>query len=279
MGLDLGKTMRAWLSFVAFVVLPGCLGPSNQPQPEPDLPDSEPHTIADDRFLLSGCEGVATIYDVPQPLMPAGPPNGWEEGNEVAEVHILIYVCERISTGPFERGPIAMMRQYHENVVAPAKCAEGSYDRLRILPHMWFDDPEVASYLNETYGMPARYAEIKVSDTAVAIAGTTRWTFGLPGLEASYLEIQNSTPRDGPTGRFIDRLFWENLSGGVSYLEFNDKRTSSQYNVHVSGKLYPPIVYSTLEFNDYANLGTPEYDSEVVGKFVQFSDTECKKPL
>src|SRR5436190_19001678 len=74
-------------------------------------------------FELNGCEGIFATNYVEANYVDAQPPIGWGPASSpIVSVTLEAQVCDRIATGPFERGPISIVYEFHRNGEVPPKC-------------------------------------------------------------------------------------------------------------------------------------------------------------
>ena len=263
----------------------GTNGPTSTDSPPSDggTPEVPGENSMELRF--DGCSDSlhALIYVVDEAFeVPTLP--GWE-GNTLltGELHYRLRSCERVSVGPFERGPINLFYETHTNRQVPASCAEGGdYTNTGVLHRIWVDDAEIAHYLRTTYLMPANFATISLAEVASDAIVDFRWTVELPGSEPSEL-VYHHFPENGyPQREFPSfRYFWASGPESVSYMD-----TATE--THTVGVEEPSIVEGTLRAPLlYANPGTERFvgyggagiDGYVHGEIHLFKDTQCSEPL
>lgn len=282
---------------VFLVLAVACLGGCfNRPEEAPEASDprftgpgmtssvSTPTTgpttfiLLNHSLQLSACQGMQAFRDLPEPLWPGPLPPGWEDDGRVT-VYFEILECQRIAVGPFERGPVFIMRELHLFPLTPSKCTQGDYDDLSIVEAYWVSDAEVAAHLNQTYAMPAAYADFRRDQTSAGPLLNTTWTFGLPGLTPSWLRVVNATELPEATIFPYERMAWINQYKGITYLN-QERAYSHDSNPGATGKIRPPLPYTTTGQEDFAtDRGGPIWKADSSGTFSQFRDLSCDEPV
>ena len=175
------KSARLAIVVAAFLVLAGCSSPKEALPPSPSASETQTTTSSDPPILVptpGGNEtsiprtllvGPCTSWSVsgptpPAPLRPSRPPNGWDErADPQGSFDLVAYTCERISVGPFERGPVHLLLEGHPNADFPEACEEDQVESptlYHVVHLMGLDDPELVAYLNETYDLPTWLIEV-----------------------------------------------------------------------------------------------------------------------
>ncbi len=292
------------LSLLAItMLLAGCMSGSVAVSPEGDPPETETGTrnsapsntvtgvangpasggtnVTPRTVAWTGCSGGNTGFIWPESTGPGDTPPGWEgqaDGAFGSTVGIFLVECERLSWGPFERGPIRMVWELHDRFRAPAKCSEGNYTLMWVLASMWFDDKDVAKYVGETYGAPTQYSPIDVRYANASIRHEATWTWGLEGHPASSLAFaQFDSPPNGV--RIVDEIAWaHNTTVTLLTLDTISHNVQGQ-QVLAPGEMHYPMLYAQTGQTDY--LGTADYwDSvELSATIRQFGDLQCEQPL
>ena len=183
----------------------GCASPvAPAPPPGPDVPLGDPASGQQPR--LEGCSGFALDAQWPGRHPRAHVPDGWDAREGNTRVRLQGWACERLAWGPFERGPVRLVLETHNQQVAPAPCRGADRTtELEVLQSLWVDDAEVAAYLLAE-GLPVQATGIEVRHEAVADdAAVVRWAWGDGAADVQVPAPGGSVP--SPT--LARRLFWD----------------------------------------------------------------------
>lgn len=231
---------------------------------------------------LDDCDlGLVTLATLVTSQVDATPPPGWEPGPTPAmQLHVEIQHCERVTVGPYSRGPHFVLIERHGGFMAPASCEQGNFSESNVLSKIWIDDAEIAAYLHDSLGMPAAFAAIAVEESGVdGAAKKWVWTFGLPGETPSTIEeVQHDADLDSVIIETL-RLFWLNDDEGISYLDATVTTGGDQWgNRFNTGNFRKPFLYATTGTETYAGTGDALKDSNLIGDFSHFRDSACTDP-
>lgn len=207
-------------------------------------------------------------------------PPGWEpDSQEDQRYHFSINRCERVSVGPYERGPVHFLYEAHGGIEPPQTCAEfgGQPDDVKVLLGLWVDDPEVAAYLRATYAMPVVDAtmHLEVSDQSGQEIHTWSWSSGpdVSTMVGMHVEGDPGTPD------YVDRLVWHNGTA-VTMLDLrSDKSLSYNSPPVIGGILAPPMAYGQGISRPYSGLASVWPTSDYSGPIMSFGDLVCEQPL
>ena len=227
---------------------------------------------------LDGCtEGLWSEATAPYALIPVAPPKGWQpDSTQTVSIQLLLYKCERISIGPYSRGPVFIMLEAVSGGEPPSACQQGHPNGNPVLNKVWLSDSDVASYMKGQFNLPAEYAEINLTLTTVGPVIQQRWTFGLPGQQPSDLNETHVSPRDG-TGDHGHRYFWVNQAGGITYADFNETWHTAGFDAgHTVGIIREPLLWGKIGI--WEGEGRV-FNTSVAADFAQFEDMQCKQPL
>lgn len=266
---------------IVLLTLGGCLSPSpNRPSVTSTSISTiwsenatEPRTVA-----FNECHGLGTAHLFPGDTSPGQPPANWSQHQGFgSDIHLAIYECDRISWGPFERGPISMVWETHTNVRPPERCDEGARDQFSVLHALWMNDELVLQYVNSTYGLPTRFAQFANNDTRTSQTQHVDWTWQVPGYPASRLQYDQALVTPG-RARAIERMAWIQNST-VWTLDLDQQRTlTNGQTVLTPGTLQPPTLYSESGETQYLGRGAASLDAELSATLKKFGDLECKLP-
>jgi hypothetical protein len=200
-------------------------------------------------------------------------------------VETYLYSCNRVAWGPFERGPIYVMQEWHGYFTAPESCLTNHTGLVarRVLESIWFSDSQVADYAKSVYGMPAYFANF--TSTALDVGGAASqytWTWSTNGSAPSHVTYNEPQYPMNETVTLGYRLFW--YSGiGVSYMDWydtSDARSVSSFTP--MGTFAPPMMWGSYgPTPDFVmpRGGNLEGKASLKSTIFRFGDTECNKPL
>jgi hypothetical protein len=233
-------------------------------------------------IFLDDCkDGITNGGLFPAQAFPqATPPTGWSpQSPPLIQVELQILSCQRISVGPFERGPVHLLFETHDNFSPPDSCAKaagGDYYSALALTQFWIDDAEIAGYLRTKFGLPAQEATFNQSSTVVNGEGRQHWDFGLKGGGVSSLD-NNVGPADlswAPTFRFF--------YASADHEDFFDLAYDEHYSQQglVSfGTIVPPLMFAGNAVGAWAATGGVTASGTYAGTFHQFRDMNCMDSL
>ena len=238
-----------------------------------------PPALPPERMLFSNCTGFTAGGNAR--LRPNGPPvpPGWEPRDPtVLGYSVLLhgYECQRISAGPFERGPIHIIWDGHSDADFPADCLlnETGSPIETVLNVFMIDDPELAAYFQQTYDLPAIYSAVQFDapNSAAPRLLTWRWQTGRQTSEFHLVDDGTSSP--DPTG---DRMFWQR-GDGIGQMDFLQEQFSPEYgNRFGYGTAYAPMLQSDNPQGQFAGTADNiQSDGPTVVSL--YSDLLCKQP-
>jgi hypothetical protein len=234
------------------------------------------------RLVLSDCTAWVAPALFPGNTSPGKPPHGWNPAptaSTTTGVGMNGYHCNRISIGPYERGPVNGLIDSHNNADFPANCTMPDNPSLGIISSFWIDDATIGAYLNHTYNLPVYITKFQeVNDTSAPIAVHT-WTWALAGQPASKVSVyDDQTSTKLPPAP--ERLFWSR-NGGIEALDFTYDREGPAGvlgNRWATGTLAPPMLLASVAGGQYAGLGEWYPTTHASGAFTHYTDTQCQHP-
>lgn len=286
------------LSAVLLFLLSGCFGGGGDKESGPDTPEptdegqgnvtvdpgnetggNETVPREPDLLQLEGCEEWRFfLSNTPGQVLPGEAPEGWEPDDPTSPLASIAaggYRCEKLSLGPLERGPIRIVTDLHSNMDIPEECDEvfNINSVTYILHTIFVDDPELQSYLNRTYKMPAVLAEISESPQTIGTATyhAVEWT-GENGL-TSQLSILD----DGQQSPYPDEYtvyFWPTPNGGLGRLKMLE-HISRFGEYETLGHFEPPMVLAEFNGGDVPGMAGWYPDSSAEGEFTHYKDHYC----
>jgi hypothetical protein len=175
-----------------------------------------------------------------------------------------------VAVGPFERGPVHLALDWHNNAQAPPSCRSGGGE-ANVLATLWTDDADLASYLRDRFAMPAFEAPFSEDASQAAAARGHTWTWGPDGLRSSLSVLLS----DGPTGPKAESLlaFWP-AGDGVGRLQLNWTATSSNSERPAQGSMRPPMLAG-----DFTGLGRWMEDLDGRGGLALYQDPDCAREV
>lgn len=256
---------------IALALLAGCTGHSAS------LPPAAPATSVN-HIELSGCDGLVIALAGPAALYPGSVPPGWESGEAVTTVHVEAERCQRLSWGPFERGPIDILQEWHEGFAAPGTCSDPSrYDLDLMLQSIWFSDPEVAAYARDAHGMPALAATFGRAEQDLGAVRRWTWSWSVPGHPESRVEFDEG-PETNRTTEVVQRVFWPD-GGGVGFLDESVSYEGKDLSRLAAGTLQAPLLHGrAMPEPGFAAPATREAHASASATIARFRDTACLEP-
>lgn len=236
---------------------------------------------------LTGCEGGGVNLNAPKAIMPGSAPEGWQTNPDTNNpfplnaAHVELFQCDRISWGPFERGPLYIMTETHVNFTAPESCRQNrTFIDTVILESIWFSDAEVAAFANATFAMKAYFADFNSTFSPVGDVRHWTWTWALPGGQTSEISYYDSGQQINATENPVHREYWDN-GPGVSYLEWSQTDSYNILNGVATGALHDPLLWGRSSPNpQYAAVtASREYDASASSNIARFADNQCLQPL
>ena len=265
------------------VLLGGCVEPESAgsslaPSGIPNsfaTASTEPRTVA-----FEECHGMGTLFAYPRDSGPGQPPGNWSKTKSWrSEIMMLFYECNEVSWGPFQRGPIRFIWETHTNLNAPENCRTGEYTHVAALHALWVDDAELATYLNDTYGMPTRYATIAAHDNRTGGIQRAQWRWGIQGNPESSIQFSQAIVTPGPVDH-SDRLVWFQGDTTLWVLTLNQTLTYSNGQTALTpGTLRPPTLYASSGSEDYVGRGSADLGAILSASIAKFGDSACAQPM
>jgi hypothetical protein len=192
-------------------------------------------------------------------------------------------LCDRISWGPFERGPISLVQEWQSNFDDPQKCQEGRKGTRVALESIGFSDPEIANYARQVHGMNAYAANFTFAVTPATPSGggkTWTWTWTPDGAEQSRMTVHDLQLGKNATPTFDHRVYWFN-GQGISYMDYTETvEASGILTGPAEGVLAPPMMYGKTGVAQFTDPGSNLQDhSSFSGTITRFGDSQCEHPL
>lgn len=243
---------------------------------EPPLSLSVEDAAGYDALTLNEChDGVTTAAYLPAAAIPASP---WSDPADPAvPLYLDLLECARFSWGPFERGPVHILLEYHGSLSPPDACQKGSHDASEALTQVWVDDAEVAAALASRLGLPAKVASFQRTPTALAAETAQQWRFAAAGAQESTLTAASPASADqswAPTFR----LFWFPEPGRAGFLDLTMDQHYAIASKGAVGTLAAPLVYAGAGGAPFAATGSVVLAATYTGTFHSFGDLSCEQP-
>lgn len=236
---------------------------------------------------MTNCTSWYALAEFPVGAGPGQTPPGWSPPSPTSLVTTVAdfgYHCNRVSVGPYERGPVNLLFDTHNNASFPGNCTSnpqggsGSTSFL-VMAALFIDDSDIAGFLKSRYGIPAQVATFSMSDQPIGGATVHRWGWASPQGKPSSLTIYDDQKYATVTNTF-DRFFWPRNDGiGVLEVDENgDGPAGPFYGRAVNGTMQPPMLLSALPGGTYAGDGKwfPTFHSGA--KFALYKDRLCQQP-
>ena len=261
--------------------------PSSASGPELDPEFLSPP--ASNGFFGNDCYGIGVFTYWPARTGPAGSevPPSWEDTpatspGATSHYSLQLNRCERVSIGPFERGPVTFLVEGHDQADFPADCitSDGHLNGVSVLAAVWVDDEAIADWLSDRYGVPTHVASFQPINETTAGVRDIGWRWSVEGQAESVLHfplVSEEHPRIQPTYRW---LFHNGTS--VTAMDWSDDYhpfTDFSLGVHMYGTLESPTVYARMGVTPFVGRGDAAEDGAFSVDFKRFGDLECKEPL
>lgn len=227
-----------------------------------------------DGLFLTNCEGALTLNYLEKTVAGVRPPSGWPESAEpIVRVRIEAHRCERIAFGIFERGPVTVILETHDNHVPPENCVrDGDFTTTEVLNHMWVDDQTLVDAFRSAWNLPVDLSG--PLESRVDPFGNPSYSVDIQG-QTTILStvIENG---DLGTGTFSDsyRYFWPLGVESVGLLDLQSDTTTMTGVPAITGKVASPFVAAVVG-NPYAGYGNLFSASSSIGSVQVFGDNEC----
>lgn len=287
------EPMRQFFVAALLLTFAGCTDdsleqPSREPAESVTPPSAQPAAVvpvADSYFppthlSLNECQGFNAKHLANSDLAGAEPPSGWGPGpTPLTEIFVQGFECQKISIGPFERGPIDFLMEVHGNRDPPESCRSGAtYTSSEVIVQVWINDVELVSYFEETLGMPARFGEINLVRESAGPLVIHTWMLKTPdGEDVSTLQFVTNEAADSYSPS-VYRRFWETPDRAIGYLDFSsDVRISSSDPPIVTGTLEQPFLQATG--SAFLGEGNFRPSVSVEAPIFRYGDMECLEPL
>lgn len=247
-----------------------------------DIPPLEESIDGTRRLALDGCTGMTTWAFFPG-NGPGAPPDGCEPTQEGAS-SVLYHMmrCQHVGWGPFERGPVHLIWESHTNGDYPVRCEEGTWNRRAVLAQVWLDDPELAGWLGDTFGLTTVLADFRVSEGNMTPAGTyrTEWRFAAEDSPESRMTVGEAIEFDAFPEEVISRVAWS-ANATWYILDLLGSYWYSNGAVPIAtGNLEPPALYAAAHpTSTYTSEGVAYWKGPVTGTLRAYGDAECTSPL
>ena len=271
----MSRPFQSGLLLITMLAMAGCaMTPEN-----PGAADAEPVS----RMLIPGadplhlawseCTGAGMLGHGPNDAPGIRVPPGWEDDWPINGLYYLMFECQRMAAGPFERGPVRGVVERYSSANPPEACLEGDFGRPSMLGNWWIDDAEIATHL-AGLGMPARPAAITVETEGLPEQGTTTWRWQEEGQEESWVTFlrHGQVPGSIPLS---ERIFWFNgtVLGSMDWVEASEYHAGAP----ATGQLASPSVYtfpgSTTPFATFSGGTMSKLD--LSASLSVYGDFEC----
>ncbi len=256
----------------------GCLAPPvkesaqatpTDPAPEPDLaPRGE------------GCSGFSLDAAWPARHPRAHVPDGWDAQSGPSTIRLEGWACERLSWGAFERGPVRLVFEMHDQQVTPEPCRHADRTtNFHVLQSLWIDDAGMAAWL-QGQGIPARFAAIDFQEPDAG-PGVLRWSWG--DAAGDIADVRLPTWDDYVLGTpQTRRLFWDD-GARLTAMDVVSSRSPPGAGsgpdavigrVAAVGLFAPPMLLGDLPAPQ-AMPATPFQDGQWAGTLIHYGDLQC----
>ncbi len=250
--------------------------------PSTSIENASAPAVQDEARIVAftNCRGMDSAFSFPGDTGPGKAPGDWDQQTHAgSDVDLELYRCERVSWGPFERGPIQMVFETHNKFEIPPGCDEKPRNIMLALVALWIDDAELAAYVNQTYGAATHFAAIQ-SAGGPGAAGQyhAEWSFASGGLAASTIQANDAEVLPG-SSPIIERMVWS-AGPKLFILNLEEQGTNSFGNTVVTpGEMRPPTLYSEAGVGEqYAGRGSAYNSVTLSATIDKYGDFACTKP-
>jgi hypothetical protein len=208
------------------------------------------------------------------PVMPPGRvPPGWEPGpTDPGSAGIRGVDCKKLSVGPFE-GPARLVWELNAHIVRPSDCVGEPFSEWGLLNGLYLEDPELAAYLNDTYGMPVFVSKINDTTRPLGAAKLHTVTWGPHGMAPSTLSFwEDASTPDGPLP--MD-LYWQKGTGIVVLRAMTNSNGSLFGPRQAVGMMEPPMLLADFLGGNFTGSAEWYPTFQADGEFLVFSDLQC----
>lgn len=262
------------LATLVVLAIAGCMqGPiSDEVAQAPEIPIKA--------IDLSGCTGGGARLDAPQQLFEPPVPPGWEFSNGLpVTVSMFVISCEHVSFGSFERGPVQLVLESHNQFSAPTNCREGAYTYLNVLSRIVWSDAEIAAVMEERLGIPTSVGDIThmIDGPEVVSTQTLAWTIGQGKSEIHFGRFQN----DASETKRIYRYAWaDEGQNRLGLIDFRWDAIQTQLEpVGSYGTFSDPMLLGATGLPLVFGIGVIDEELFPGGDFRFFEGYECATPL
>lgn len=176
--------------------------------------------------------------------------------------------------GPYERGPVFTLFEILSGALGPDSCLEGSFNRYSHLGTLWISDPDIATYANQTLGIPVYAAEFDIQETAAE----QTWTWNLPGQPSSEISMLEVDGHAQPS-TFTERIFWMNGTT-ISYMDLNQRYEVPTLRSYIGyGHMEEPMVAASSGIHEYTAPLDTNINTDWTGTVRTFHDYSCAEPV
>jgi len=211
---------------------------------------------------------------------PGTVPAAWNASKGAGnDIDLELLDCQKVSWGPFERGPVQLIAEFHNKGDVPEKCNEDRPTFIYNLERLLISDAELARYARESYGIVVDAATIHLE--ATPLAGNTtlfQWTWNVTGGPVSKLSLAESSPVTTPNA-WGERWVWINGSG-LGMLDVSESFRVAVDGQLGIGELHMPMLYAqAIPTGTYAGLAGQTFGLQATSKHYRFGDQRCEQPL
>ncbi|MHB1260921.1 MAG: hypothetical protein ACYC2H_04315 [Thermoplasmatota archaeon] len=282
---------------IAFAIASGCL--SDKPSPDLGTTATNTSTAAStqtarptgnatldepqaptNEMLLSRCHAIEAFRNYPAVIAPGERPEGWspDSPDNVAAVAILAYRCERIAIAGYERGPFHLLLDWHGNAAIPPECEVDSsaVTKFGILRHLVTDNPEIAAYLQSTFGVPTLLATFSQRDNDFGASALHEWSWSIDGATPSVVTLLDPK-QNSPNPTMHVRLFWQ-VGAGLGGLDLQTDGNGPITQMPANGTIRPPLLLASDTDGHFVGDGQWLDAAHAQGAFTRYADLECNEP-
>lgn len=222
-------------------------------------------------MALSDCEGFQTGSYWLSAAPPTTNPEAWATGNPGTRVILEGWTCNRLSIGPYERGPVHLLLEYTDGISPPENCSTPSSVSYSLLS-LGIDDTVLTSYL-ASLAVPAYRFNATVTNESLGSLTTREWMWGPDDKTQSAIRILDDD-NQVTAARPVFRFFWSTLQG-VAAMDWAYTGTEPTIGERVAiGVLREPMLTAKNQ-PLYAALGAWFKETSMDGSIHYWSDQQC----
>lgn len=225
------------------------------------------------RLIGSNCLSWKTSQAWLLPDPPSPSPAGWESDSGVPSIVLRGFECQRIHFGSLERGPVNMVLEYTDHIVAPEACRASEQSLALWSLYGWGIDDEALVDALGAIGAPTYLIAADHAAGAAPLGRVETVEWAAPGHPSSSLSIVVGEAMQ-PIGGVPDRIFWQQGEGVTALDLVVDGLQSDHTDKAATGQLAPPHRLAGA-YPAYAGAAQWYSGLALEGGITQWGDLSC----